>query len=115
MLPVIVILIAPELEFDESQQGDAVASTIGGSSLFAGSVDNAEDPVAGTIRIATRAAKHIRLSSRLNAPSRHPDPDASSHTPASTCYQSTSLIDFLLRDCASCTTSDNYQLKSYHP
>ena len=74
-----VIIIVPELEFDEVELGEAVAPILGGLSLLAGSADPGEEPPPRNKKIARTEAKHRNLTTRLNVPSNHPGQDASSH------------------------------------
>ena len=66
-----VIIIVPELEFDEVELSEAVASILGGSSALAGSADPGEEPPPQNKKIAKTEAKHRNLTTRLNAPSSH--------------------------------------------
>jgi hypothetical protein len=68
-----VIIIVPELEFDEVELADAVASILGVLSLLAGSVDPIEEAPPKNKKIARTEATHTNLTSRLNVPSSHPD------------------------------------------
>lgn len=74
-----VIIIEPELEFDEVELGEAVTSIGGGLSLRAGSAAPCEKSPPKNRKTATTAAKHRNLNSPLNVPSSHPGQDASSH------------------------------------
>jgi hypothetical protein len=71
-----VIIIVPELEFDEVELGEAAASIGGGLSPLAGSVDPCEKAPAKNRNTATTQAKHRNLTTRLNVPSNHPGHDA---------------------------------------
>jgi len=77
MTPVMVIVIVPELEFDDVELGEAVASIAGTLSLLAGSADPGEEPPPKNRNIAKTEAKHRNLTTRLNAPSSHPRQTAS--------------------------------------
>jgi len=68
-----VIIIVPELEFDEVELGEAVAPILGGASLPAGPVDPCEKAPAKNRNAATTQAKHRNLTSRLNVLSNHLD------------------------------------------
>jgi len=68
-----VIIIVPELEFDELELAEAVASILGGLSLLAGSADPCEKAPAKNRNTATTQAKHRNLTARLNVLSSHPD------------------------------------------
>ena len=70
-IPVMVIIIVPELEFDDVESAEAVASILGGASLPAGSVDPCEKAPAKNRNTATTQAKHRNLTTRLNVPSSH--------------------------------------------
>jgi len=74
-----VIIIEPELEFNEVEPAEAVVSIAGGLSLLAGSADPCEKAPPKNRNIATTAAKPINLNSPLNVPSSHPGQGASSH------------------------------------
>ena len=67
-----VIVIVPELEFDEVELGEAAASIVGGPSGLAGSADPGEEAPPKNKKIARTEAKHTNLTSRLNFPSSHP-------------------------------------------
>jgi len=67
-----VIIIVPELEFDDVELGEAAASIAGGSSALAGSAGPCEEPPPKNSKIAKTEAKHRNLTSRLNVPSSHP-------------------------------------------
>ena len=67
-----VIMIAPELEFDDVESWEAVAPILGGDSLPADSVDPCEKAPAKNRNTATTQAKHRNLTTRLNVPSSHP-------------------------------------------
>jgi len=69
MTPVIVIVIVPELEFDELELPEAAVSILGGLSLLAGSADPGEEPTPKSTRIANTEAKHRNPTARLNIPS----------------------------------------------
>ena len=75
-----VIMIVPELEFDDAESAEAIDSILGGLSLLAGSADPGEEAPPKNKKIARTEAKHRNLTSRLNVPSNHPGQDASSHT-----------------------------------
>jgi hypothetical protein len=68
-----VIIIEPELEFDDVELWEAVPSILGGASLLAGSADPGVEPPPKNKKIAKTEAKHRNLTSRLNVPSSHPD------------------------------------------
>ncbi len=70
-IPVIVIVIVPELEFDEVELAEAVATIVGCLSLLAGSADPGEEPPPKNRNIAKTEAKHRNLTARLNVPSSH--------------------------------------------
>ncbi|MGA8849391.1 MAG: hypothetical protein WB564_06175 [Dehalococcoidia bacterium] len=74
-----VIVIVQELEFDEVDSEEAVASIVGGLSLLAGSADPGEEPPPKNKKSARIEAKHRNLTTRLNVPSSHPGQDASSY------------------------------------
>ena len=80
-MPVIVIMIVPELGFDELELPEAVASTDGGLSLLAGSADPGDEPPPRNKKVARTEAKHTSLTTRLNVPSNRPGQDVSTHTP----------------------------------
>jgi len=67
-----VIIIVPELEFDEVESAEAVDSILGGASLPVGSVDPCEKAPAKNRNTVTTQPKHRNLTSRLNVPSSHP-------------------------------------------
>jgi len=71
-IPVIVIIIVPELEFDEVELVEVAASILGGLSLPPGSAAPGEEPPQKNKKIAKTEAKHRNLTSRLNVPSSHP-------------------------------------------
>ena len=71
-----VIIIVPELEFDDVELVEAVTPTVGGPSAPAGSADPCEKAPAKNRNIATTHAKHRNLTTRLNVPSNHPGQDA---------------------------------------
>jgi len=71
MTPVIVIIIVPELEFDELELVETIARIAGRLSLLAGSADPGEEEPAKTKAITRIKAKHRKLSHRLNVPSSH--------------------------------------------
>jgi len=71
MTPVMVIIIEPELEFDELELLEAVVPIAGAPSLLAGSADPGEEPPKNK-KTARTEAKHRNLISRLNVPSSHP-------------------------------------------
>ena len=71
-IPVMVIMIEPELEFDDVEAGAAVASILAGPSLLAGSAEPSEEPPPKNKKIARTEAKHRNLTARLNVPSNHP-------------------------------------------
>jgi len=71
-IPVIVIIIEPELEFAEVESWEAVASILAGLSLLAGSAAPGEEAPPKNKRIARTEAKHTNLTHRLNVPSSHP-------------------------------------------
>ena len=66
-----VIIIVPELEFDDAGSREAVASIGGGLSLLAGSADPCEKAPPRYRKTATTQAKHKNLTTRLNVPSSH--------------------------------------------
>ena len=66
-----VIIIVPELEFDDVELGEAAASIAGGSSALAGSAGPCEEPPPKNSKIAKTEAKHNNLATRLNVPSSH--------------------------------------------
>ena len=76
MTPVMVIMIEPELEFDEVETAEALVSIGGGLSLLAGSAEPSEKAPPKNRKIATTAAKHRNLNSPLNVHSSHPGQDA---------------------------------------
>jgi len=67
-----VIIITPELEFDEVELVEATASILAGLSLLAGSADPGEEPPPKSSKIARIEAKHRNLTTRLNLPSNRP-------------------------------------------
>ena len=67
-----VIIIEPELDFDELEFAEAPTSIGGAVSLFAGSADPGEEVPPKTKQIARIEAAHRNLSARLNVPSIHP-------------------------------------------
>lgn len=71
-IPVIVIVIVHELEFDEVELVGAVTTILRGLSLLAGSADPGEEPPPKNKNIARTEAKHRNLTTRLNVPSSHP-------------------------------------------
>jgi len=66
-----VIIIEPELEFDEAEPAEAPTSIGGGLSLLAGSVAPCEKAPPKNRKLATTAAKHRNLNSPLNVLSSH--------------------------------------------
>jgi len=66
-----VIIIEPELEFDDVELSEATVPIAGGFSILAGSADPGEEPPPKNKRIAKTEPKHRNLTSRLNVPSRH--------------------------------------------
>ena len=75
-----MIIIVPELEFDDVELREAAASIVAGLSLLAGSADPCEKAPPKNRKIATTHAKHRNLTTRLNVPSNHPGQDISSNT-----------------------------------
>ena len=73
-----VIIIEPELEFDEVELGEAVTSIGGGLSLRAGSAAPCEKAPPKNRKTATTAAKHRNLNSPLNVASSYPGQSAGS-------------------------------------
>jgi len=71
MTPVMVIMIEPELELDELELTEAIASIAGGSSALAGSADPCEKAPPKYRQIPTTPAKHTNLTARLNIPSNY--------------------------------------------
>jgi hypothetical protein len=65
-----VIIIVPELEFDDVELAEAVVPILGGLSLLAGSADPGDEPPRNK-KIARTEAKHRNLTSRLNVLSSH--------------------------------------------
>jgi len=66
-----VIIIVPELEFDDVELVEPAASIGTALSLLAGSADPGDEPPKNR-KIATTHAKHRNLITRLNVPSSHP-------------------------------------------
>jgi hypothetical protein len=64
-----VIVIVPELEFDDAESGEAVATTVGTSSALAGSADPGEETMAKNGTIATTGPNYENLSTGFSAPS----------------------------------------------
>ena len=75
-----VIIIEPELEFDDVAPDEAPTSIGGGLSLLAGSADPCEKAPPKNRKIAATATKPRNLNNPFNAPSNHPGQDASSRT-----------------------------------
>ena len=71
-IPVIVIIIVQELEFDDVESVEAAALIAGAPSLLADSADPGEEPPPRNNKIARTEAKHRNLTSRLNVPSSRP-------------------------------------------
>ena len=71
-----VIIIEPELEFDDVELEEAPTSIGGGLSLLAGSADPCEKAPPKNKKIATTATNPRILSSPLNALSSHPGQSA---------------------------------------
>ena len=71
-IPVIVIIIVPELEFDEVESREAVAPIVGGPPGLAGSADPGEVPPPKNKKTPRTEAKHRNLTSRLNVPPIYP-------------------------------------------
>jgi len=71
-IPVMVIIIVPELEFADVELWEAIASILGGASLLAGSAAPGEKAPAKNRNTTTTQAKHRNLTARLNVPSSHP-------------------------------------------
>jgi hypothetical protein len=67
-----VIIIVPELEFDDVELLEAVASILAGLSPLAGSAAPGEEAPPKNKKIARTEAKHRNLTTRLNVPSSHP-------------------------------------------
>ena len=67
-----MIIIVPELEFDEVKLAEVPTSIVAGLSLLAGSADPGEEEPAKTKAITKTKAKHRNLTSRLNVPSNRP-------------------------------------------
>jgi len=67
-----VIMIVPELEFDDAGSREAVAWIVGRLSYLAGSAAPGEEPPPKNNKIAKIEAKHRNLTARLNVPSSHP-------------------------------------------
>ena len=72
MTPVMVIIIVPELEFDDVELVEPAASIGTALSLLAGSAAPCERVLAKNRKAATTEAKHKNLTIRLNAPSSNP-------------------------------------------
>jgi len=66
-----VIIIVPELEFDDAGSREAVASILARLSLLAGSADPGEEAPPRNKKIAKTEAKHNNLTTRLNVLSNH--------------------------------------------
>jgi hypothetical protein len=66
-----VIIIVPELEFDDVELLEAVAPVVARSSAPAGSADPCEKAPPKYRNTATTQAKHRNLTTRLNVPSSH--------------------------------------------
>ena len=75
-----VIMIVQELELDEVELEEALASIEAGLSLLAGSADPGEEPPPKSSNIPRTKAKHRNLTARLNVPSSRPGQDASTRT-----------------------------------
>jgi len=76
MTPVIVIIIVPELEFDDVELTEATASNVGGLSTLPDSADPGEEAPPKNKKIARTEAKHRNLTTRLNVLSSHPSQGA---------------------------------------
>ena len=70
-IPVIVIMIVHELEFDDVESAEALASTGGWFSLLAGSAAPGEETPPKNKKIAKTEPKHRNLATRLNVLSNH--------------------------------------------
>jgi hypothetical protein len=79
MTPVMVIVIVQELEFEEVEPGEAVASIVGCSSSLGSSADTPGSVSAKTTIIIRSEAQHRSLINVFNVPSNHPGQDASTH------------------------------------
>ena len=108
MTPVIVIIIEPELEFDEVESGEAGTSILGRLSLLAGSADPCEEPPTNK-KIARIEAKHRNLSTCLNLPSSH------SRQGAVNCPDLFSQKNFLQRNTPSPNLTSVINVPSSHP
>jgi len=75
-IPVMVIIIEPELEFDDVELAEAPTSIDAGLSLRAGSADPGDEAPPRNKKIARIAAKPRNLTTRLNVPSTHRGQDA---------------------------------------
>jgi hypothetical protein len=64
-----VIIIVPELEFDDVELAEAVVPILGGLSTLAGSAAPGEEAPPRNKKIATTKAKQRNLTTRLNVPS----------------------------------------------
>jgi hypothetical protein len=67
-----VIIIVPELEFDELELAEAAVPILGGLSPLAGSADPCEEAPAKNRNTATTQANNRNLTTRFNVPSSHP-------------------------------------------
>lgn len=67
-----VIIIVPELEFDDVELSEAAASITGVLSPLVGSADPAEKAPPKNKKTARTEVKHRNLTTRLNVPSSHP-------------------------------------------
>jgi hypothetical protein len=74
-----VIIIAPELEFDDAESWEAVAPILAGLSLLTGSADPGDEAPPKNNKTARTEAKHRNLTTRLNVPSSRPGQDISSN------------------------------------
>jgi hypothetical protein len=79
MTPVIVIVIVQELEFEEGEPGEAVASIVGLSSNSGASADTLGSLAAKTTITTRSEAQHRSLSNFFNVPSSHLGQDVSTH------------------------------------
>ena len=66
-----VIIIVPELEFDDAESWEALVSITGGLSLLAGSADPGDESPPKNKKIAKTEPKHRNLATRLNVLSNH--------------------------------------------
>jgi len=72
MTPVIVIVIVPELEFDDAELVEPATSIVRTLSFAAGSAAPGEEPPPKNRNIAKTKAKHRNLTTRPNVLSSHP-------------------------------------------